>query len=547
MNALLEMLFPKCTVESFYLNNQTLTIEACRNKESANCPECQEASSRIHSTYIRRPQDLPLCGCFVRLHLRVRRFRCFNRACSKCTFAEQWGNWLKPHAQKTSRIITALYHVAQVAGGEGGCRLLSHLNMKASGSTLIRMIRGYPQANQPPPQIIGIDDWSIRKGRTYGTIIVDLERGVPIDLLPDRMADTVTDWLQNKKSVQIVARDRSPEYAKGIQRGAPEATQIADRWHLLLNLYQMVERFIRQIYKHLRKLQITTWPDENSVSEKRGPYLRTEEEMIYSQQSRSQRIALFEEIQTRKNKGESITSISKSLSLHRETIRTFFYAEQFPERSNRPSSPSILDPYIPHLEKRWSEGCEDARALWREIKAVGYPGSYRTVNKWLRPRRRKPSRFTTKGALETCAWISGINKGKNCFPSVKKIARLLVQENDNLEDNEKQFIIELQQNKSIAKLYPLLQEFQAMIRTRAAERLDNWLKKSNKSGIPRLKTFAEGIQKDYSAVRNALEYPWSNGPTEGHINRLKLIKRQMFGRAKLDLLKRKVLYSSQVH
>ena len=508
MNLFFEILFPECKIESINLKNETITIRASRKVKTAVCPECRQPSGRVHSYYSRKPQDLPMLGLFVRLNLRVRRFRCQNQACSKQTFAERWGNWLKPYAQKTTRNKKAHYHIGQVAGGEGGCRLLSHLKMEASGTTLIRIIHSQPPKDVETPRIIGVDDWAIKRGRT---------------------------------------RDRSPEYAKGIQNGAPNAKQVADRWHLLLNLYQMLEKYIRQSHKRLCQLPITTYPDQDSITERRGSFIRTKQAMIDSKKSRSRRMALHQDIQSRKQAGETILSISQTLSLHRETVRTFYYAEEFPERSQSGTKPSILDQYIPYLEARWTEGCEDARALWREIQSLDYSGGYGLVNKWLRPRRRKPSPYSTKKALHSSHWSQEIHQSTQKFPSAKKIARILLQPEGNLSDEESEFIRELHQDSAIAKLYPLIQNYQLMIHKRDSSLLDSWLEECVESDIPRLRTFAEGIQKDYSAVRNALDFHWSNGPPEGHINRLKLVKRQMFGRAKLDLLKRKIVYISQEH
>lgn len=471
-----------------------------------------------------------MSGLYVRLNLRVRRFRCRNQACSKQTFAERWGNWLKPHAQKTTRNKKALYHIGQVAGGEGGSRLLSHLKMEASGTTLIRIIRSQPLREIEKPQIIGVDDWAIKKGRTYGTIIVDLERQQPIELLPDRTAESLATWLQGQPNIQIVTRDRSPEYAKGIQNGAPNAEQIADRWHLLLNLYQVLERYIRQSHKQLCELPITTYPDRDSITERRGSFIRAEQDMIESRQSRSRRMALYQDIQRRKLAGESILSISKALTLHRETVRTFYYSKQFPERSQSVLKPSILDQYVPYLEKRWAEGCGDARALWREIQLRGYPGGYGLVNKWLRPRRRKASPYTTRKARPSSIWVKETRLSTQKFPSAKKIARILFQSESILNVEEREFISQLQRDASISKLYPLVQSYVIMINKRDSNLLDDWLEECLNSGIQRLKTFAEGILKDYCAVKNALEFQWSNGPTEGHINRLKLTKRQMVRR-----------------
>jgi len=404
--------------------------------------------------------------------------------------------------------------------------------------------------NMQPPRVLGIDDWALCKGRTYGTIIVDLEREEVIDLLPDRQAETVAAWLRSQPDVQIVARDRSREYGRGINAGAPQAQQVADRWHLLLNMRQMLARYLRQIYGRLSQLPLVEPPMTAPARTRRGTFVRTRQEREASQKSRERRLERYHDIQRRRQAGENISGIARALSLHRETVRTYYYAEQFPERNRREPKPSILDEYVPYLEKRWTEGCENGKALWREIRNLGYPGTYSQVNKWLKVRRRQPASRTAHKWLSSSITFTSdpdLVTSSSSLPSAKKLAYLLGKQPEFLSPKETEILNRIVQDPQLVELYPLVQQYHHMIREKRANLLDPWLQKCADSNIQRLQTFANGIRQDYQAVSAALQLPWSSGPTEGHINRLKLIKRQIFGRANLDLLKRRVLYASQQH
>ena len=544
MTSWLLHLFPNCVVKEIFVNNETITVKAIQKTSTATCPQCKHHSSRVHSYYIRRPHDLPMSGYFVRLQLQVRRFRCLNENCQKKTFAEQWGDWLAPYAHHTKRVNETLYHVGQTTGGEGGSRLLRHLKLKSSGASVIRLIRNRAIIKSETPRVLGVDDWAYKRGQTYGTILIDLEKGEVIKLLPDRTSNTLANWLQHHPGVEIVTRDRSTEYAHGIDIGSPKAQQVADRWHLLLNMRQMVERYIREIYSRISQRPLTISENLAPAYVQRGTFIRTKQEFISSQKSRAQRLRLYEEIQQRRHNGESIVSIAHTLSLHRETVRTFYYSDKFPERNQTSPKVSILDEYVPYLEKRRAEGAEDARALWREIKNLGYSGGYSLVNKWFRIRRRRPSPFTTKEALTSSKWIAELFVEPK-MPSAKKLAYLLCKQPDFLDAYEKAVVQHILEDNELAIFYSLIQKYHSMIRERDVDNFDFWLTSCMNCNVRRLQTFAEGLQKDYQAIKAALHLPWSNGPTEGHVNRLKLIKRQMFGRAKLDLLEQRILYASQ--
>ena len=215
-----------------------LSITAKGTRPGGRCPDCGQASRAVHSRYRRRPADLPSLGRAVRVDLHLRRFYCRNAACTRRTFAERLPELIRPHARRTGRLAEAQARVGAALGGEGSARLLQHLAMPASADTVLRLVRRLPLPEPEPPRVVGVDDWALRKGRTYGSIVVDLDRRRVLDLLPDRTAETLADWLRGQPQIAVMARDRSTEYARGIGLGAPGATQVADRWHVLVNLRQ---------------------------------------------------------------------------------------------------------------------------------------------------------------------------------------------------------------------------------------------------------------------------------------------------------------------
>ncbi|MGH2536020.1 MAG: ISL3 family transposase [Candidatus Promineifilaceae bacterium] len=532
-----------------------MIIEAHTSRARAPCPACAQSSGRVHSYYMRRPHDLPIGEFVVRLCLRVRRFRCLNPNCPRSTFSEPLPELLEPHAQRTNRLIVTLYHVGQALGGAAAARLLNHLRMPASGDTLLRILRKQSQTEQKTVRILGIDDWAMRRGRTYGTILVDLERHQVADLLPGRTARALADWLRAHPGVELVARDRSTEYARGVADGAPSARQVADRWHLLLNLRQMLERLLSRLYPYLKQLPENESPDSiASLAARRSRFPRTPAEREASLSSRARRMALYEEIQRRRHAGQRINRIARELGLHRATVRVHYYAESFPERSRHRPKPSMLDSFLPYLEMRLEEGCENALQLWREVKAKGYPGSRRQVSKWMQLQRRQPALSTPKRYLKSerasvCSTLGPWQKvGKDSdLPSVNHLAWLLIREKEALTEQEAMVLRRIRQEPIVERVYSLAQQFATIVRQKLVAMLDPWLRACQESGVASLQTFAAGIKQDYGAIRAALETIWSNGQTEGQVNRLKMVKRQMYGRASLDLLRIRVLYASSEH
>ena len=265
-------------------------------------------------------------------------------------------------------------------------------------------------------------------------------------------------------------------------------------------------------------------------------------------------MALYEEIQGRRLAGQNIKQIADQLGHHRATVRIYYYAESFPERSQRQSMFSMLDPFLNYLEHRHAEGFENTSQLWREIQTLGYPGSRRQVSQWMQLQRRQPAPTTPKKYLKgqrttspsTIAPVQEVEIS-GCLPSVKKLAWLFIRDRETLDEEETMTLQRICQDPAIERVYSLAQEFVEMIRQRIAAMLDPWLDACQQSGVTNLQTFAKGIRQDYGAIRAALDTNWSNGQTEGQVNRLKMLKRQMYGRAGLDLLRIRVLYSSHEH
>ena len=513
-------------------------------------------SRAVHSRYRRHPADLPSLGREVRVSLRVRRFYCRNVACPRQTFAERVSQLVVPFARRTRRLAEAQGRTGAALGGEAGARLLSRLSMPASADTVLRLLNRLPLPLPTGPRVIGVDDWAKRKGHSYGTIVVDLERRRVVDLLPDRSATTLAGWLQQRPGIEVVARDRSTEYASGIAIGAPSAVQVADRWHLLANLRQAVERWLAGAHGRLRRLPAL--PDEGGAlpARRTGPFPRSAAEAQVGSDSRVRRLALYNEVQRRRAAGEPLISIARAMNLARGTVRNYAYASSFPERGARRPGRSTLDRHLPHLQARVAEGCEDAAVLWRELQGQGFTGTARQVRRWMSEQRRRPARTAPHRWRGRAPANPGSADGSPPapLPAARPLAWLLVQPPATLPAADAAAVGRVEQDKDALVVAKLARRFTALVRgcnagsqtdaVGAGAELDAWLVEAGGCGVPTLETFAAGLKKDGAAIRAALTTPWSNGQTEGQVNRLKLVKRQMYGHASFDLLRRRVLLAA---
>ena len=333
---------PGCRLDAVQADPSDLTVEASSKARSAVCPECGYRSRRVHGLYTRSPADLPVSDRAVGLRLRVRRFRCLGETCPRQTFAEPFPDLVARHARRTDRLAASQVRTGLTTGAEPGARLLGDLRMPTSADTVLRLLHRHPVTVAETPRVLGVDDWAWRKGRSWGTILIYLETRRPVDLLPDRTATAVSTWLRDHPGVKVVARDRSTEYARAISEGAPSAVQVADRWHLLHNLRQVLVRHLMSIRGRLKTLPGAEHLPGNSYPRRQ----RSCAEQAASSAARDRHLARY--IEVRRLHAEdslNVLQISKAIRINRTTVRKYLAADSFPERGRYSVPPSILASY----------------------------------------------------------------------------------------------------------------------------------------------------------------------------------------------------------
>lgn len=385
-------------VEQLIVGEDVVTIVARLTTPAQPCPACSHLASQVHSHARRTLQDVPAGGRRVQLSLQVRRFFCRNPACPRRTFTEQVPTLAALHAQRTCRVQAMLRQVGLALGGEAGARLARALGMPCSPDTLLRLVRQAPLPPMPPPRVLGVDDWSFLKGRTFGTLLVDLERHQPVDLLPDREGPTLTAWLLAHPGVEIVSRDRSTTYAEAIRLGAPHALQVADRWYLLKNLGEAVEAFLTN-KKAVLKAAWKSGSDPPPASLPPPPAHtgRTRKAVAASLARQARLIDLYHQIQALAAKQVRVSDIAEQLHICRVTVYRYLQMEQPPELPSPQDRRSLpLDRYKPYLLQRWNEGIRNSKQLWREVVAQGYAQSSAPVQRFvgaLRQHTGQPHKF----------------------------------------------------------------------------------------------------------------------------------------------------------
>ena len=525
---LLNVLFPHLAdvhVDGLSREEGVVCIHARAEADDALCPACGNASARVHSWYERRLADAPVAGQQMSIRLRVRRFICSTFGCARRIFAEQLAGLTVRHGRRSLLLLGLLLAIAFGLAGRAGARLADQAAIVVSRSTLLRLVRATPEPRDAAPTVLGVDDFALRRGQVYGTLLVDMDSGKPVELLADRKAETLRDWLVQHPGVEIVCRDRAGAYAEGARAGAPEAVQVADRWHLWRNLGEAVEKTVTRHHACLREPIAEAEP----VAEAEQPAVEASVAAAPAEQPRlvvrtRQRYAAIQELRAA---GHSIARISRELELERNTVRRFLRASSVDELLAKTTSRStLLNGFEPYLHRRWNEGCTDAARLFAEIRAAGYRGSALTVRRYLHPFR---------------ATVIAPDQPPNQL-KVREVVGWIMREPSKLKTDEQvRLQALLDRCPELNALTGHVREFAEMIRELHGDRLPEWMDKVQADDLPAMHSFVIGLRRDQDAVAAGLTMRWSSGLVEGHVNRLKMLKRQMFGRANLDLLRRRVL------
>jgi transposase len=497
--------------------------------DSAVCSSCSRWSKRVHSRYDRRLVDAAVGGRRMAIRLRARRFFCDHSGCQVRTFSEQIEGLTSRYARRSPLLTRMLEAISLALAGRAGARLARLLGVLVGRSTLLRMIRRMPDPEVSGAKVLGVDDFALRRGHIYGTVLIDMDSHRPIDLLPDREADTLADWLRAHPDVQVICRDRAGAYAEGARQGAPKAIQVADRWHMWDNLARYVEKTVAAHHRCLDQPEPAPAPPTHDDR----PDLEHLAAETAAARAQSKGIVArtrdrYEQVQALKAQGKGIKPIMRELGLAKETVRKFYRAENVEDvlAISVAGRPSKLDPYKPHLHQRWNDGCTNVVELHREITALGYRGSYSTVCDYVLPFRK----------------LHAAPPAVPKPPKVRQITNWILRHPDSLDADDQ---LKLKQVRAdcphLDALADHVKTFAEMMTGRHGDRLDAWIDQVNADDLPHLRSFTTGLRKDYEAVLNGLTLPHSSGAVEGNVNRVKMLKRQCYGRAKFDLLRKRVL------
>lgn len=482
---------------------------------------CGQWSGRVHGRYVRSLRDVAVGGVGVIVELQVRRFRCRNPACPAVTFAEQVQGLTRPHSRFTPLLLGLLARIGLALAGRAGARLTAVSGIATGRDTLLRLVKALPEPDVGAVEVLGVDDFAFRKGRHYGTVLIDMATHRPLHLFDGREGEDLAAWLRQHPEVRVICRDRSSGYGEGSRQGAPQAVQVADRFHLWQNLCQAVEKTVSVLQPHLAEPAQQPAPDG---LEAEPDTIKPHPELKIVARLEAQHAAAHELWA----QGLSKAAIGRKLGLHQATVRKLVNAATVEELTAKTLQRAhLVDPYTGHLHRRWNEGIRNAAQLFREIQQLGYPGGELAVQRHLRRYRSHRGHMPAPGPKP---------------PSVREVTTWITTHPDHLDGaNADRLAVLRSRNKDLDRLTCHVRAFAMMLTHREGDHLDEWIHTVETDSLTPIASFARNLRRDHDAVRNGLTLPYSSGAVEGNINRLKMLKRQMFGRAGLDLLRKRVL------
>jgi transposase len=496
-----------CNVEK---GEQGWEVEAVA-RNAAACPDCGIPSTARHSSYVRHLKDLPIQGLAVKIKLRVGRWRCRNSNCARKIFTERVPAVAAPHRQRTERMESIVQVVGRSLGGRPAERLMRRLGMAVSNDTTLRHVkRGAQITCDKKLRVVGIDDWAWKKGQHYGTILVDLERRTVADLLPERSAQQVEHWFKQHPGVEIVSRDRFGLYAKAAQRGAPQAQQVADRFHLLVNLQEAVEHELSRQRRLLfyvdpsRPEHTANAPLPNRLAAQPNAERAAQYQDVVAER-RAVHQALFEKVHRLRHAGMNASQIVRETGISRKRVDKWLRLAEPPERNKmepKVNSPAFFRDY---LARRWAAGCHHVKTLLAELRTRGYTGCFsvlaRFVSGWRAPRQGAVSISEQRtAASETHSSFVGHHV------SSRVAAALLLKPRPLLTAAQARKVDALKKScPAFALMRSLAMQFRGILRSRSVKGLIDWIAKARNCGIYSFKRFAKTLRRDWNAVQNSLK------------------------------------------
>ena len=518
-----------------------LVVHLSRQAATAACPLCHQLSERVHSRYGRTVADVPCGGRRVILRLSVRKFVCTIASCSRQIFTERLPDFVESYARMTNRLVAALQAIGLATGGEMGARLVDKMGIATTPQTVLCQVMKLPIDPHPTVRVLGLDDFAWKKGRRYGTLLVDLEARKIIDLLPDRACATVAKWLSKHPEIEIISRDRGTDYAAAAREAAPQARQIADRFHLVRNLADVLQPLLARCRTDHQRTDAPlsseeecppTDPPSLPHPDAWRQHASNQVERRYKA-NQDERDARYQRLAALRSQGLTMKTIGQCVGMSERSVRSWLKQGGAPIHRRRKKRASLFDPYAAFVLEQWQAGVQTNERIYEAIRARGFRGSLSIVRKFLQTLREDRRPIPHLEPPDPFAQCGG-----------RHAVWLFIRKSQDLTTEEQTALASLRQASPLVEtIYELVQDFLTMIRKRQGERLDTWLQAVQNSQIPELQRFAQGLVKDKEAVVAGLTEIYSNGPVEAQVHKLKLVKRQAFGRAKLPLLRQRLLHT----
>ena len=498
---LLFMLFPHLRglrVGQVEDTGDAVVIRASCRAAQARCPLCGAVSSRVHGGYARVVADGAAGGRPVLIALSVRRFRCPEPSCPRATFAEQAGGVSERYRRRSVPLLGMLASFGLELAGRAAARLAGTMGMPVHSSTVLRLVMALPD---PPvtaaPAVTGVDDFALRKGHVYGTVVADAESGDVIDLLPDREAATLREWLKDHPGAEVICRDRAGAYAEGARdghRGCLKEQPAAD-----------------------------AAGDEDTPAVPDGSLDVCGRERQMARRTRER----YAEIRQRLDAGQPEAAIRRATGLDRRTVQKYARAASADELVAGMSRESRLDEFKPYICQRWNQGLTDASQIHAELRQRGWTGSPQTVRRYVHLLRQAGPAVTPAPAV----------------PKTREITRWLLSRPGSLDDGDQARLAAVRAGcPHLDALAGHIRDFAGMMtRRQGLLALEDWLTRVEADDQPELHSLAVGIRRDQEAVTAGLALPYHSGAMEGNVNKIKMIKRQMYGRAGFALLRKRVI------